>query len=339
MNNYTIISDIEKIDIKNWKKFIINHDKGNIFQTPFFFNINDEINNHNPFISVLLNRNNELVGVLLGVTISYFGINSVITSRDVIIGGPVVLNNDEKLISMLLDNYASINSKNVLFTEIRNINEQLNENDAYQKSSFKFNDHLNFLIDLSVTKNDLWLKISRSKRKLIRKSEKLGVYFVEVDIEDFSKLEEGYAILYEVYQRARLPLPKIDIFKNAVKESNDDYRIKIFSVYVENKMVGVRFALIFKKDIYGWYAGSYSEFYNYYPNELLAWKTIEWGLDSGFRKFDYGGAGKPNDAYGVRDFKSKFGGELVNFGRYKRIHKPLLLNIAELGFKLKQKIS
>ena len=50
------------------------------------------------------------------------------------------------------------------------------------------------------------------------------------------------------------------------------------------------------------------------------------------------GAGKPDDHYGVRDFKQEFGGKLVEHGRYKYINKPLLYKIGEIGVKLLRKM-
>ena len=38
------------------------------------------------------------------------------------------------------------------------------------------------------------------------------------------------------------------------------------------------------------------------------------------------GAGKPDEDYGVRDFKAKFGGELLEHGRYLKIHHSFLYN-------------
>ena len=50
------------------------------------------------------------------------------------------------------------------------------------------------------------------------------------------------------------------------------------------------------------------------------------------------GAGKPDDGYGVRDFKAKFGGQLVEHGRFLHVMNPLLYNIGKLGVKLLKKV-
>lgn len=335
---FRIESDYNLINKQEWLKFVIDHSKGNIFQLPYMFNIYKSTENYNPFVLTLYDDNNQMIGVLMGTTISYSGINSVFTSRNVIYGGPIVRNNDQNLINYILDYYNSNESRNILYTEIRNLYEQINENDGYQASSFKFKSHLNFLIDLSLTKEELWVKINRSRRKHIRKAEKLGVSFSEIDIGNKEKIFKGYSIIQDVYHRAKLPSPKMEMFINAANGSDNYSKLKMFSVNYEGDIIGVRFALLFRNYIYGWYAGSYSKFYKLSPNELLAWKTLEWGHDNGYKTFDYGGAGKPNIPYGVRDFKSKFGGKLVNFGRYEHIHKPLTMNIAKVVFKLKQKL-
>jgi len=43
-------------------------------------------------------------------------------------------------------------------------------------------------------------------------------------------------------------------------------------------------------------------------------------------------------SYGVREFKSKFGGEEVRFGRYIKINRPVLYWIGKTGLKILQKI-
>ena len=102
----------------------------------------------------------------------------------------------------------------------------------------------------------------------------------------------------------------------------------------EGEMLGCRFGLLFRDSIYGWYAGSDSQYYSLFPNDLLIWETLRWGIKKGYKTFDYGGAGEPNKPYGVRAFKQQMGGELVNYGRYERIHRPIMYRIGVLGMKM-----
>jgi lipid II:glycine glycyltransferase (peptidoglycan interpeptide bridge formation enzyme) len=77
---------------------------------------------------------------------------------------------------------------------------------------------------------------------------------------------------------------------------------------------------------------------SFYPNELLTWHILEWGAKHGYKVYDFGGAGKPDEEYGVRDFKAKFGGELVCYGRNTCVHAPFLLHLSKLGYKIHRQL-
>ena len=50
------------------------------------------------------------------------------------------------------------------------------------------------------------------------------------------------------------------------------------------------------------------------------------------------GAGTPNEAYGVRDFKARFGGKEVEHGRFIQLCKPMLYAIGKVGVKILKKL-
>jgi lipid II:glycine glycyltransferase (peptidoglycan interpeptide bridge formation enzyme) len=64
------------------------------------------------------------------------------------------------------------------------------------------------------------------------------------------------------------------------------------------------------------------------------WDILSWGARNGYRRYDFGGAGDPSKDYGVRTFKAKFGGELVSFGRWVRVHSAVRLRLARMGYEL-----
>ena len=51
-------------------------------------------------------------------------------------------------------------------------------------------------------------------------------------------------------------------------------------------------------------------------------KYFDRGHQNIFQIFDFDGAGKPDIPYCVRDYKKKFGGKLVNYGRYTLVLNP-----------------
>lgn len=98
------------------------------------------------------------------------------------------------------------------------------------------------------------------------------------------------------------------------------------------------FCLAHKNTLFDYYAGAYRDYYNKHPNDLLPWEVLKWGKQNGFTRFVFGGAGKPNVPYGVRDYKKKFGGEFVNYGRFEKIHCPGLFKLIIPAFNLWKKL-
>ncbi len=94
---------------------------------------------------------------------------------------------------------------------------------------------------------------------------------------------------------------------------------------------------MYKDILYGWYNGMDRNYGRYLPNELLMWNILNWGRNNGYRLYDFGGAGKPDVEYGVREFKAKFGGTLVCFGRNTFVHAPFRLRLSTLGYELLRK--
>jgi serine/alanine adding enzyme len=109
--------------------------------------------------------------------------------------------------------------------------------------------------------------------------------------------------------------------------------VRFLLVRVGGTAVGCSAELIHKDTVYGWYGGSDRAFSRYIPNDLLVWHILEWGARNGYRVYDFGGAGAPDEDYGVRDFKAKFGGQLVNFGRSTHVHAPVRLRCSTVGYR------
>ena len=61
---------------------------------------------------------------------------------------------------------------------------------------------------------------------------------------------------------------------------------------------------------------------------------MDYGMKNNLPRFDFMGAGKPDEDYGVREFKSKFGGELVEHGRFLNVLQPLLYSVGKTAIKI-----
>jgi serine/alanine adding enzyme len=73
----------------------------------------------------------------------------------------------------------------------------------------------------------------------------------------------------------------------------------------------------YKKTMYEWYVcGLDKEYPSNHPSIMVTWNALLYASQNGIHRFDFMGLGKPEIPYGVRDFKLRFGGDVVNYGRY-----------------------
>jgi serine/alanine adding enzyme len=266
----------------------------------------------------------------------YNGILYQFTKRSIIVGGPLVKNNDIKVLELLLKTYGKYANKHAIYTQIRNIHSTIEFRNVFELNEFHFQEHLNIIIDLSKTNEELWKDVFSKRRNEIRKAEKEGVEVREID--SFEELQIAYSILVEVYSRAKFPLANQELFNNSFRILFPKGLIKYFGAFYNNNLIGILITLCYKNVIYDWYAGSFKRFYNKCPNDLLPWKVFLNTKAQGYNIFDFGGAGHPDSNYGVRDYKKKFGGTFVNYGRYQIIHKKTLFFVGKVAFTLWQKL-
>ena len=138
-------------------------------------------------------------------------------------------------------------------------------------------------------------------------------------------------LLYLVFRQIILN----NIFVSQQKRTKTIFRIFYFLIKYQNDIVGGIMCPIYKETIYEWFVcGKDGEIKNIYPSVLATWAPIEYAAQNGLEYFDFLGAGKPDDDYGVREFKSKFGGKEISFGRYLRVNNKLLYHVGKTGLNL-----
>lgn len=293
--------------------------------------------NYEPIFLAVINEDNEILGTLLAVIQrEYKGPIGDLTARSIIWGAPLVRNSDKQALYLILNEYNKIVRKRALYSQFRNLWDMQNFNEIFINLGYSFEDHLNIIIDLKKPEEILWKEIHPTRRKQIKRASKRGISVQELkNIDNFNK---SYQILREVYANAKLPIADKSMFEASFRILAPQEMVKYFGAFNNNEIIGLRYILVFRKTLYDWYAGSLRKYLDKYPNDLLPWEVFKWGKEHGYRTFDFGGAGIPNKPYGVRDYKKKFGGQLVNYGRFEKVHKPLSMQIGKLGFKLYKKI-
>ena len=334
MQNFKITSTLNPAQ---WSSFVYDHPNGNVFQTPEMYEVYKNTKNYEPIFLAAIDENDEILGTLLAVIQKeYSGFLGNFTARSIIFGGPLIKNNDADILDFILQEYNKIIRKKAIYSQFRNMWEWGDLKEIFIKNGFEYEDHLDIIVDLNKNEEELWKEVNTKRRNEIRRAKKEGTTFlVKSTLND---LHECYSILKSVYKKAKLPIPNINLFENIFKNTSNNTGLKLFCACNENKIIGCMLALVYKNAIYDFYAGAYPEYYNKYPNDLIPWEVFLWGKEHGFELFDFGGAGKPNKPYSVRDYKLKFGGELVNYGRFEKVHKPLLMEMGKTGLKIWQKL-
>lgn len=323
MVNYQIINNIDK---KKWSDFVFYHPNGNIFQTPELFEVYKKTKKYEPLYVGIINGNDEIIGVLVAVIQKEnYGILGKFSSRSIIDGGPLIKDNDSNVLKIILLEYKKIINGKVIYSLFRNYWKWGDNIEVFTKCGFNFEPQLDILIDLKKPMDVLLKNINKNKRRNVIKSTNKGVVFQEItNINDFN---ESLKLIKETYSRVKVPLPDKSLFINAFKILDKKFMLKTFTANFNGKIIGVRIEFLYKDLIFDWYAGSDYTANNKYPNDFLIYNLLKWGNENGYKVFDFGGAGKPNIAYGVREHKMKFGGEIVEFGRFQCVHNKTLMKI------------
>lgn len=333
-----IISDSVLVSNADWEAFVQDHPDGNIFQSPDVVRFYESTEEYKPVTLFSIDNDGRISGVMVAHIISegrFF--RRWLTSRAIVTGGPLVKKGDEFSADALIREMTGKVRGEVNYIQVRNLHSMADISDKFTRHGYSYEDHLNILIDLTKSTETLRAELHPARRKQIDRAVRRGV---EIDIPenpDAETLNSCYAILSSVYGKARLPMPSAAFFTEAFGILGKRNRLKVFLAMHNGKIIGFRYALVYRDVIYDWFAGSRPEYNDRYPNDILPWSIIQWGREHGFRTFDFGGAGHPAEKYGVRDYKLKFGGNTVNFGRYLHVCRPLVYYPAKYFMKLKKR--
>jgi len=331
------VSVVHELPVESWASFILKHPHGNIFHTPEMFEVFNLARGYKPELWAAT-INGQIVSLFIPVQISLMnGLFQAFTTRAVSYGSILFYTegDNKEALKKLLHTYAQKTTGIPLFTELRNQNDMRDVQPIFQECGFNFQEHLNYLINLDLPEDDIWKEFSKSIRKHIHTAQKKNLTIHEVT--DRLQLPIVYNLLKQAYHRIGIPLPALNFFEAAFEVLIPKKMLKIFLVQTEDSYISTRLVLIYKDRVTDWYTGSDRSFAGYFPEEFVIWHILQWAKLHGYRLFDFGGAGIPGVQYGPRIFKEKFGGALVNFGRYTYIHHPVLLTISKIGYEALRK--
>ncbi len=256
------------------------------------------------------------------------------TARAIIHGGLIIdplQCSDEELLLYLTQLIRRVKATGAIYLEIRNYSSYSNWMNVFTTAGFQYQAHLTVHLPLRGIQQ-VYGGLSESRRRQLKIAQKSGArYYKSKAPED---MRHFYMILQQLYKnKIKKPLFSVEFFEQLLQLDSCHF----FVVLVQDKVIGGSVCVSYNNRImYEWYVcGLDSEFPRCYPSVLATWAGIEYASLNNFELFDMMGAGKPGLPYGVRDFKLRFGGELVEYGRFVYVFRPFKYAFGKLVMSLR----
>ena len=261
-------------------------------------------------------------------------IKRFLSRRAIVNGGPWLAKDitNEELTGLLKECTRTLR-RDAIYIETRNFKDYSQHRDVFERCGFLYEPHYDFIVDTD-TLEIAEANLGKSRKRDIRTSLRDGASVVDDPSED--QIVAFYSVLKELYEtKVKTPLFPLDFF---LKLYHTDFS-KFLLVRYQDEIIGGTCCVYDEETVYEWFAcGKDGVYKNIFPSTLATWSGIKFAAESGHKRFDMMGAGAPGDGgYGVRDFKAKFGGQLVEYGRFKYVCNKPLYALGKLGVKLMKK--
>jgi CelD/BcsL family acetyltransferase involved in cellulose biosynthesis len=320
-----------------WDEFVRAHPKGSIFHTADMVQVFQAAKHHAPLALAAIGPGGEISALLVAVRVQTLPDPlGRVSSRSIFYAEPLC-SDDPRSIDALVKLIAEHDRQmhhSTLFTEVRPLQSPGPERVALERCGYQFLDYLNFVVDLSHAPDTLWRRMQRDARRGVRESQREGFVTHQVDSPD--GVEQLYQLLLMSYGNANVPLAHRSLFESAFAILHAGGQLRINAVIKHDTPVAMLATLLFKDTALAWYCGT-QRLRGFSPLDYLLWRELVWCHEQGFTVFDMGGAGWPDEPYGVRRYKSKFGGALVCFGRYRKIYSTWRMAVAERAYQFGRK--
>ena len=328
----------DQIDQLQWQELVQSSPVTTWFQTDEAYRFYQSVGDMQAF-AYGVSEDDNFVGLVVGyITIEKCKFKQHFTARSIIVGGPLLADNisDEALAALLKavrameSNGQSPIANRPIYIETRNFHDYSKWKSIFEANGFAYQPHYDIHVHCNAQH-----QMSERRQRELKRAIKNSAEICEAQSEQ--EIRNWYQILSQLYrEKVRTPLFSEELFLHF-------YRIgvgKYLLVQYQGKVIGGMMCPVLEgRAIYEWYVcGLDEEYRELYPSVMATYAAIEYAKQNDIPLFDFMGAGAPDIPYGVRDFKMEFGGELVEYGRFLCIRKPLLYWIGKMGVKwLKRK--
>ena len=326
----------EHIDPLLWSDLVKQSPLATWFQTQEAYAFFDDLSFLEAF-AIAVESEGRLKGLVAGYIQKDGGkIKQFFSRRAIVVGGPLLSDEitDEEL-SFLLSALIKKLQRKAIFIETRNFNDYSRWHSVFEQSRFDYEPHYDVQVDTSSIEL-VNSKLDRNRRRNIKKALDNGVVIDEKPSAEDLKLL--YSMLEELYTtKVKTPLFPFEFFEKLRNISSSRF---FLAKNAEGQLLGGLICVELEhRAVYAWLACG--DDYNYKslsPSVMVNYAGVSYAAREGIPRFDFMGAGKPDDGgYGVRDFKLKFGGDLVEYGRYVHVCNRLLFSIGKLAVRILKK--
>ncbi len=322
----------QSIDTAAWDALLEQSRTATWFQTPaayrFYASVPQEIT---PF-AYSVEEDGRLTGVVIGYITPTRGIlRRCFSRRAIVLGGALLADtiSDDALRALLAAVRAGLQDR-VIYIEFRDFQDYSPWRQVFEQCGFFYQPHLNYRIDCTDLPTALQ-RMKSNRRRQVRKALRNGA--TVAPLSGLDEVHELYAILHRLYRkRIKTPCPSEAFFRALYEQ-----REAVFLVvrYQQRIIGGIVCPVLAGKALYEWFVCGLDRAYKeQYPSVLATYGALEYANREGLPLFDMMGAGMPDVPYGVRIFKSRFGGEEVEYGRFLCVCRPTLYRIGKAAIAL-----
>ncbi len=315
---------------KEVERFLAANKRASFFHSMPYFRALRAMPDTQPVAYVVVSKENTVKALAIGE----LGVESkwvpLLSKRLLFYDAP--LYDDIEALNVLLAKISTVDAG--MFVQIRPFHQPTAEElNVYRAHSFIQNDHLNAFIPLeNMSPEEIAAAVYKSdKRKSIRKA----LDQKNLEIVNHKDVDSGFEMFYEMlrklYVKKRHGVKSAHYFRALLDHSGAAVDI-VFACY-KNKPIATQLYTIYNGRLTAFYTATLEEHKDKQAGDLLIHHLIMTGIARKCRVFDFGGGGDPDEASGVREYKSRFGTAFQNVGRFT-LPKSKLYAIIMFVYKL-----
>lgn len=253
-------------------------------------------------------------------------------------GGPLISTDENEVIDLMFSSISNICSGSIISHLIKALDSAYIRYGQYLEGiGYKPNlKNTRFIIDLNEKWENIKSNVGRGKKRKIK-----NAYTQNFEVKDEEINSININQFYEIYKRAMGRVNGVihpqSFFNNL--ERTLSKRVKIFSAIVDGVDVGKHLYFIDDEQfsLHHFFSAVDESNFKYYPSELLHAHAIQWGIENGYKYYDFGGT-SAHFNNGLFKFKEEFGGKAVPTLTWEKSYSRLRWSLFRTGVYLYKKI-